>query len=345
MADTLQEMIANRVGGRDRARLIQFYISQGYEPAQATAIATAEMARQQQARQNRPEPGYEGAAGAEMAQMNQDYYRRNPSALSSERANEATLPGYDPSRSEVAPRTTYDPITNRIEGGGGTTQFSSPMTQEDINVARQTNPIPRGSAEPYGGQQPSIVERAIEAVQQSRPAQAFADSRQGPVVSEGGARPVMGIPSNYVGSADVDFSQMNTEPGFSGRGGDILQQAMRATAPAARPAARPAVAPIPERPAGRTGPNAEGAQGQSWFSNLFKDPYAGKSSQELFQMQQSDPDNKGLYFRAAAKQAEERRAAPTEDGMARGGTAGGGHGKDAAIMKALEIIHHMIRGR
>ena len=36
---------------------------------------------------------------------------------------------------------------------------------------------------------------------------------------------------------------------------------------------------------------------------------------------------------------------PSEEGMARGGAADGKQGKEAVLMKALEIIHHMIRGR
>jgi hypothetical protein len=80
---------------------------------------------------------------------------------------------------------------------------------------------------------------------------------------------------------------------------------------------------------------------------MFKDPYEGKSSRELYQMSQDNPDNNALYFRAATKQDQEMKDARTaEEGMKRGGAAGGstgGHHKDAAIMKALEIIHHMLR--
>jgi hypothetical protein len=350
MADTLQDMIASRIRGVTRERMMKYYIDQGYGPAEAAALATAEMARRQPPAR---EVGFEGTGSDELSQMNRDYYRQNPSALSAERANEATLPGYDPSRSDVAPRTTYDPVMNRIEGGGGTIQFSSPMTQEDINVARQTQPIPRGSAEDYGSSRApmydesgrpaqtyaepqSLVERAIRTIGGNQRPQG---ARAAPAAGE---RPMFNIPADYVGDAGFTVPEERRNPWDETAIGAPRFQ--RASAPAARPA--PAFDPVkqaPERPAGRTGPNAEGAQSSGFFSNLFKDPYAGKSAQELYGMAQDMQRTGDEYGSNLLTQRAMSMGNPEE--RARGGATGGGHGKDATIMKALEIIHHMIRGR
>jgi hypothetical protein len=45
MADTFQSMVADRARGNTRARLVQFYVNQGYSPEAAAGLATAEMAR------------------------------------------------------------------------------------------------------------------------------------------------------------------------------------------------------------------------------------------------------------------------------------------------------------
>lgn len=128
--------------------------------------------------------------------------------------------------------------------------------------------------------------------------------------------------------------------------------------------------------AARSGPAAT-SPAEGFFSKLFADPYAGMTSKQMFEMHQRMGDNTGatqLYMRAAAKQAEEARAArtlaervaenkreevplpperpaefggsPPRDNLteqkARGGAASGKGGKDAALLKALEIIHNMM---
>lgn len=90
-------------------------------------------------------------------------------------------------------------------------------------------------------------------------------------------------------------------------------------------------------------PAAPAAQSGSFFSGLFKDPYEGQSSRQLYETYQKRGDeDPAMFVRAARKEMEERKAA----GLARGGSAGSEkHGKDAAVMKALEIIHHMLQNR
>ena len=87
----------------------------------------------------------------------------------------------------------------------------------------------------------------------------------------------------------------------------------------------------------------------------MRDPYAGMSSQQMFErlnQMGEGPGSAQLYMRAAARQAEEAKAAKEAEGKAMGGAvdkpgayaSGGGSGnpKDAALLKALEIIHHMV---
>jgi hypothetical protein len=116
-------------------------------------------------------------------------------------------------------------------------------------------------------------------------------------------------------------------------------------------AAAPA-APTISTPAGRSGsagPRAasststEASPAGGFLSGLFKDPYAGQSSQKLYEeyqkRQMAGDDDPAMYVRAARRELEER-------GRARGGSAEGSkHQKDAAVMKALEIIHHMLSNR
>lgn len=104
------------------------------------------------------------------------------------------------------------------------------------------------------------------------------------------------------------------------------------------------IIPPPARPAGRTGANAEGAQGAGFFSNLFSDPYAGKSARDLY-YQAQDMQRAGDEY---GSNLLTQRAMSMERGgeKARGGAAGSSMGsKDAALHKALEIIHHMLTRR
>jgi hypothetical protein len=74
------------------------------------------------------------------------------------------------------------------------------------------------------------------------------------------------------------------------------------------------------------------------LSSLFSDPYAGKSSRELYEMAQNmGNDEYGanlLNIRAARVGRDEGKAA--------GGAVSGKMEKDAALHKALDIIAHML---
>jgi hypothetical protein len=68
----------------------------------------------------------------------------------------------------------------------------------------------------------------------------------------------------------------------------------------------------------------------------------GMSSREMFAQAQQDKDESpAAFFRAAARQREEN----PDMGRASGGSVDAKPGKDAALHKALEIIHMMLSRR
>jgi len=95
----------------------------------------------------------------------------------------------------------------------------------------------------------------------------------------------------------------------------------------------------------------------SFLSRLFSGTNNPVSTRELFNRSEANPDDSGAYMRAERQYAATHKDAPSVDlskldpdtGMNRGGIAKAGNtggGKDAALHKALEIIHHLLtRGR
>jgi hypothetical protein len=93
------------------------------------------------------------------------------------------------------------------------------------------------------------------------------------------------------------------------------------------------------------------------LSRLFSGTNYPVSTRELFKRAEANPDDSGAYMRAERQYAATHKDEPSYDlskldpvtGMNRGGTAKAGNtggGKDAALHKALEIIHHLLtRGR
>lgn len=380
MADDFAGMIADRTRAAQRARLTRFYIEQGHDPSQAAAMATAELARRNQSpmeygegdspRENiavrtandalaQRREMIDRDMGDESRQRIQEMYRRNPALLgldqpapqldefretpvtpeesdrymrerqAREEANRpSTIPWWEhPNADRNSPEAVRDRREALERAERERIATSERITRE---LGQQGGYTP-----PAGRAAPSIIDRAVAAISGGSPA-AAAPSRPEEV----------------------------TEPGFSGESGSILQKALDATkaaalspsssqapirqAPAPAPA-RQAPMPLPVRrpapaPQDLTSDARPVPQDSGFLSSLFKDPYAGKSSKELFQMAQDNPDSNAMFFRAAAKQAQERKdAGAGDEGMKRGGTVGDKPHKDAAILKALEIIHHMLR--
>ena len=108
--------------------------------------------------------------------------------------------------------------------------------------------------------------------------------------------------------------------------------------------------PLPVARPGAPGQNltsdAKPIPEQGFFARNFgQDPYAGKSASQLMAAANQDPDNAAAFFRADKALQKERpemfQSAPAEK---RGGAIKGdaAPGKDAALHKALEIIHHLL---
>jgi hypothetical protein len=98
-----------------------------------------------------------------------------------------------------------------------------------------------------------------------------------------------------------------------------------------RSAPAPAPAPAP-------------AANEGILSKIFGgDPYKGMDSAALMKRANENPDDAAAFFRADKALRAERPEMFTGDGMATGGAAK--PHKDAALHKALEIIHHLISRR
>jgi hypothetical protein len=125
---------------------------------------------------------------------------------------------------------------------------------------------------------------------------------------------------------------------------------------AANPPNRPAPAP-----AAAAAPAAAPAQGGNFFTRLFSGPEVQSNNQALIQRQQgptqpgqeravtklnvgnsSGPEGSAAdFFRADKARQELEKSGEAFTTMKRGGAAQA-PGKDAALHKALEIIHHML---
>jgi hypothetical protein len=169
-------------------------------------------------------------------------------------------------------------------------------------------------------------------------------------------------------SITPDADAQDDSYGYTGPMGAYLQGSIDASRSAPSPAA-PAPAPAPARAPLRNGipqagaplpvrrpdsigqlPGAKPASQEGFFSRIFgQDPYAGKTASQLMETANQNPDSAAAFFRADQALRKERpemfeqKTDDTQQGAKRGGAI---NGRDAALHKALEIIHHMIsRGR
>lgn len=102
---------------------------------------------------------------------------------------------------------------------------------------------------------------------------------------------------------------------------------------------------------------APAAQSGNFFTRMFSGPDVQSTGQQVVQRMQGpmaqgqerptarlnwgDRDSAADFFRADKARQELEKSGEAFTGMKRGGSAGGS-GKDAALHKALEIIHHML---
>jgi hypothetical protein len=181
----------------------------------------------------------------------------------------------------------------------------------------------------------------------------------------------MGEEPSYTGAAGDEMTRtMVPEPGYTGAGGQMLERALAQTSqmpsntmmgfgfnqlrPDLQSAPRATAAPtnVPNRAAMEAPipPRREQSQGilSSLLGKVYDPDYQkGMSSREMFAQAQRDGDESpAAFFRAAARQREENPDFKPDMSRASGGKAGSGAvPKDAALHKALEIIHMMLSRR
>jgi hypothetical protein len=346
MAANFADMVANRAASATRARIMEFYRSKGFDEPTVAALTAAELAKRNPSDLPVQDPGFEGETAEPLVRAMQEHARANPRELAATRIQDRDMPGFDPTRSDQPAGLSYDPIMQRLQGGGHDIQFSRPMTDEDVAISRQTRPIPRGSVGSVSVGNRSVLNRVL-----GGPDQAYAEPAQGaPIVDQ--AKNVIASPRAQPAAApDAEGEPGYTMPGAagvwagsgnaaplgafnpigSGRGADprMFMQASKTAAPAVR-----TEPPVPQRR-----PENLGDQ-PGFFSRLFKDPYAGKSSRQLYEEAQT-AQNQNYEARANLLNIRAaREAAPSAE--KRGGAVSGKPHKDAALHKALDIIHAMM---
>jgi hypothetical protein len=140
--------------------------------------------------------------------------------------------------------------------------------------------------------------------------------------------------------------RQNTAPTYTG---DAVDAEMLTRAYGQKPAAAPANVPNPATISAPVPPRREQSQGilSSLLGKVYDPDYQkGASSREMFVQAQRDRDESpAAFFRAAARQREENPDFKPDMSRASGGSVDAKTGKDAALHKALEIIHMMLSRR
>jgi len=100
--------------------------------------------------------------------------------------------------------------------------------------------------------------------------------------------------------------------------------------------------------------NTKGAASQAQPSTGFFSSFGNRplTTRQAYQQSVDNPDDAGAWMRAERQYSSTHKEDPNfnvtkldDSGMNRGGSVGGKLDKDAALHKALEIIHHMLRSR
>lgn len=288
MAASFAEMVANRAAGATRARLMEFYRSQGYDEPTAAALAVAEMGRRSPPDYSIPDPGYEGPTSAPLVQALREQAQANPRGLASTRSSDVDLPGFDPTArdfndqqaAEAAARMQQQAATLHQQMYGRSSAMSNedvaraegmatagrepPRSRFDLSFRRAApQSPPTYSTESFREpERPSIVDQAVRVV--DRPASAAARMAEN-IMQEG--QPSIVTPA---AAATAPAAQPSAAPAFpmdgsiSGEayGTPSQRDAARAAAqvaglidsgpgvaaPVTRPAARPTTRPTPPTP-------------------------------------------------------------------------------------------------
>jgi hypothetical protein len=120
--------------------------------------------------------------------------------------------------------------------------------------------------------------------------------------------------------------------------------AAQAERPSARPSSSSTARPSSTAPA-TSSPVSSGFSLGNLLGKIYDPNYQkDMSSRQLFEAAQREPENPAAFFRADKRWREENPnyQPPSDDNRKRGGAVGGTNGKDAALHKALDIIHAMM---
>ena len=204
-----------------------------------------------------------------------------------------------------------------------------PEMQGPRQLPRPGDPNFIGPSEFIGPQRPFMAERMSEPVALgTMGAGALTLSRS----MKPESRPSNTDVSNFAHLDYVPTSPANTDVSQFSRL-DFVPPTAKAAIQTARERAVPLPPARPEEFKARSG----------GLSSLFSDPYAGKSSRELY-LKAQDPSMRDDEYGANLLNIRAARAG-RDEGMATGGAATGKSGKmekDAALHKALDIIAHML---
>jgi hypothetical protein len=243
--------------------------------------------------------------------------------------------------------------TAPAEGAVATAGGSSAVTPEARSILRQKLNIP--TAELQTTSTPAVTTATPAAATATPEALPPAPSRTGlPLM----ARPNSGVmpAPNNIGSSFLRFGM----PDASGKsfdagympaqlsGSDYTRFSMDAPPAVSRPAARP-TPPAPLAPPA----DLRRSEPTSFLSRLFSGPEYQSTGERVVKkggqgVNFGSPESAADFFRADKALRAQRPEMFERQAEARGGAtkSSGGGGKDAALHKALEIIHHMlVRGR
>jgi len=388
MATNFAEMVANRTAGATRARLMEFYRSQGYDEPTAAALAVAEMGRRAPPDYSIQDPGYEGPTSAPLVQALQEQARTNPRQLSTTRSSSEDLPGFDPTArdfnaqqaAEAAARMQQRAATLHQQMYGRSPAMSDedvaraesmatagrepPRSRFDLSPRRAAPQLPPTySTESFREpERPSIVDQAVRIVE--RPTSAATRMAEN-IVREDQTGSFPAAPAAVAPSAPAaPMPEAVPTPAPSrqvpymdeGRSAyDFILGAVLANAPpkaaSAASAARPPMRLPPSRELQMQARSEQPSP--SFMSRIFGGP-EHQSTGDLVVKQGGQGVNFGSgesaadFFRADRELRKQRPEMFERQAEARGGApkSPGGGGKDAALHKALEIIHHLLtRGR
>jgi len=373
MAANFNEMVANRAASATRARLANFYRSQGYDESTAVALAVAEMGRRAPPDYSIPDPGYEGPTSAPLVEALREHAQANPRELAATRSSTEDLPGFDPTAreynaqqaAEAAARMQQQASTLHQQMYGRSPAMSDedvaraesmatagrepPRSSFDLSPRRTApQPAPTYPTETFRTpERPSLVERAMEVVE--RPVSSATRMAENVVREDQGAAPPAAATATAPAATVPPSASARQFPYIDE--GRSAYDAVLGAAPASVPSrAAPVVRreqtpPTPMRsPVEREAP--------SFLSRLFSGP-AYQSTGDLVVKEGGQgvnwgsPESAADFVRADKALRAQRPEMFERQAEARGGApksigGNGGGGKDAALHKALEIIHHLL---